>query len=210
MQARTSGGDFLFGIRVQHHERIFDAPVGCIGDMRNARQAVELDVVAAGDAGQRAQHASCAAAACARSRRRTARPPACASSQQALDRPRCSGGVPRSHAGGGAAQSTSAPRACGIVKQVVLQVGIALHHPDVAQHFVQHARGTSGAALVAQPLTMSHASSPRMRIRSRGRRTRCSCRGFRVIGRSWRMQVKPRCAFYRNAQRRSTCMEQGY
>ena len=28
----------------------------------------------------------------------------------------------------------------GVVQQVVLQVGIALHHPDIAQHFVEHAR----------------------------------------------------------------------
>ena len=40
--------------------------------------------------------------------------------------------------------------ALGIVEQVVLQVGIAPHHPDVAQHFVQHARGPAGAALAAQ------------------------------------------------------------
>jgi hypothetical protein len=38
----------------------------------------------------------------------------------------------------------------GVVQQVVLQVGIALHDPDVAQHLVQHARGAAGAALVAQ------------------------------------------------------------
>ena len=37
-----------------------------------------------------------------------------------------------------------------IVDQVVLQVRIALHDPDVAQHFVQHARRAAGAALAAQ------------------------------------------------------------
>ena len=36
-----------------------------------------------------------------------------------------------------------------VVEQVVFQVGIATHDPDVAQHFVQHARGAPGAALAA-------------------------------------------------------------
>jgi len=30
--------------------------------------------------------------------------------------------------------------AARVVQQIVLQVGVALHHPDVTQHFVQHAR----------------------------------------------------------------------
>ena len=28
----------------------------------------------------------------------------------------------------------------GVVQQVVLKVGVALYHPDIAQHFVEHAR----------------------------------------------------------------------
>ena len=32
-----------------------------------------------------------------------------------------------------------------IVLQIVLQVGVARHHPDVAQHLVQHARRAAGA-----------------------------------------------------------------
>ena len=42
------------------------------------------------------------------------------------------------------------PAPARVVEQVVLQVGIALHHPDVAQHLVQHARRAAGAALAAQ------------------------------------------------------------
>jgi hypothetical protein len=34
--------------------------------------------------------------------------------------------------------------AVGVVDQVVLQIGIALHHPDVAQHFVEHAGRSAG------------------------------------------------------------------
>ncbi|MOA29708.1 hypothetical protein D3C78_1507410 [compost metagenome] len=38
----------------------------------------------------------------------------------------------------------------GVVQQVVLQVRVAPHHPDIAQHFVQHPRGTARATLAAQ------------------------------------------------------------
>jgi hypothetical protein len=37
-----------------------------------------------------------------------------------------------------------------VVQQVVLQIGIALHDPDVAQHLVKHAGRAAGAALLAQ------------------------------------------------------------
>jgi hypothetical protein len=37
-----------------------------------------------------------------------------------------------------------------IVEQIILEVGIALHDPDVAQHLVQHARRTAGHAFAAQ------------------------------------------------------------
>ena len=40
-------GDFAFAVGVDDDERIFDAPVGGIGDVGDPRQAVELDVVAA-------------------------------------------------------------------------------------------------------------------------------------------------------------------
>jgi hypothetical protein len=37
-----------------------------------------------------------------------------------------------------------------VLEQVVLEVGVALHGPDVAEHLVEHARGAAGAALAAQ------------------------------------------------------------
>ena len=37
-----------------------------------------------------------------------------------------------------------------IVEQVVLQIRIAIHHPDIAQNLVQHASRAAGAPLVAQ------------------------------------------------------------
>jgi hypothetical protein len=43
--ALDQAGDLFLGVRGQHHERVFDAPVGGVGHVRDARQAVELDVV---------------------------------------------------------------------------------------------------------------------------------------------------------------------
>ena len=37
-----------------------------------------------------------------------------------------------------------------VVQQIVLQIRVALDHPDVAQHLVEHACGSAGAALLAQ------------------------------------------------------------
>ena len=37
-----------------------------------------------------------------------------------------------------------------VVEQVILQIRIATHDPDIAEHFVQHARGTTGLAQAAQ------------------------------------------------------------
>jgi hypothetical protein len=38
----------------------------------------------------------------------------------------------------------------GVVEQVVLQIGVALHHPDITQNFVEHACRAAGAPLFAQ------------------------------------------------------------
>jgi hypothetical protein len=52
-----------------------------------------------------------------------------------------------------------------VVEQVVLQVGVAAHDPDVAQHLVQHARRAAGAAFSARSSSSTdHASSPSRRI----------------------------------------------
>jgi hypothetical protein len=40
--------------------------------------------------------------------------------------------------------------ALAVVEQVVLQVGVAAHHPDVAEHLVEHPGRAAGAALVPQ------------------------------------------------------------
>ena len=63
--------------------------------------------------------------------------------------------------------------ALGVVQQVVLQIGVALHHPDVAQHFVQHARRATGAALFAQgverfPGLLAQQTDHDLAVRERG------------------------------------------
>ena len=40
--------------------------------------------------------------------------------------------------------------AASVVQQIVLQIGVALDGPNVAQHFVNHAGGAAGAALAPQ------------------------------------------------------------
>ena len=40
--------------------------------------------------------------------------------------------------------------AAAIAEQIILQIRVARHHPDIPQHFVQHACRAAGTALVAQ------------------------------------------------------------
>src|SRR5258708_37883344 len=44
------------------------------------------------------------------------------------------------------------PTSPGILEEVVLQIRIAPHDPDVAKYFIEHARGTTGAPLLAKLL----------------------------------------------------------
>ena len=37
-----------------------------------------------------------------------------------------------------------------VIEQVIFQIGVALHHPNVAEHLVKHARRATGDALAAQ------------------------------------------------------------
>ena len=48
---------FVFRIRMQHDERVLDAPVGCVGHVRYALEAVERDVVLARMTAKRSLHA---------------------------------------------------------------------------------------------------------------------------------------------------------
>jgi hypothetical protein len=144
------------GVRREHHERVFDAPVGGVRHVRDARHAVELDVVLARVAAQQALGA---------------RPQCGRLGEGGVEAPHGSLGRQQQLAHEAVALRVAARVAAlfnfvqamvqgfhqqlaplGVVQQVVLQVGIALDDPDIAQHLVQHARGAAGAALLAQPV----------------------------------------------------------
>ncbi|MNS67833.1 hypothetical protein D3C72_1010950 [compost metagenome] len=162
-QFNTGGdqrGDLIFGIGRQHHERVFHAPVGGVRHVGHARQAVELDVVARGDAAQHllrlfAHHGGLVEFPFEGGNRGTGAGQQADHLFVAMRIMACFGGDARFAAAVDLAQAMVqgidellAP--LGIVQQVVLQVRVAPHHPDIAQHFVQHPRGTARAALAAQ------------------------------------------------------------
>jgi len=148
--ALHQGADFLFGIGIEDDEGVFDAPVGGVRHMGDPGQAIEGHVVLAGVTGESlerllAQH-------------------------QGVDKALLEavhglvGGFHqlghlaaalRVFAGGFAAALFHFRQAmaqglyqgvttAGRGQQVVFQVGVALHHPDVSQHLVEHAGGTAG------------------------------------------------------------------
>ena len=140
--------DFRLGIRRQHHERVFDAPVGGVGDMRDAGEAVEADVVAARVLAQQLPDLPAQGLGFV---------------EPALETGHCRvrGDQQRRHrlVAGAALVDFRQPVAQRadqrgptrrVGEQVVLEVGVAAHYPDVAQHFVEHARRAAGDALAAQ------------------------------------------------------------
>ena len=150
----------LFGVGEQDDERILDAPIGGIGHVRHAGEAVERDVVLLRRAAEHAhgpgperhgiaerafeaqhggarridelRHIEIALGIGVAARARILLPPL-------LD---CV--EPMRHGG------DEEPPALRVVDQVVLQVGIALDDPDVAQDFEEHPGGAPRAPLAAQ------------------------------------------------------------
>jgi hypothetical protein len=64
-------------------------------------------------------------------------------------------------------------QALGVVEQVVLQIGVALDRPDLAQHLIKHAGAAPGAALGAQgverrPGLLAQQAQDDLPIRERG------------------------------------------
>ena len=139
--------DLVFGIGIEDHERILDTPVGGVGNVRDAGQTVEGDVVFAGMLAQDTQHL---ASACGH----------------------------RVEVFGKAAngivgcleqlrhffvaittlfdfRQTMAQRrdqralALTVLEQIIFQIRVTLHNPDIAQHFVQHAGRAAGHAFAA-------------------------------------------------------------
>jgi hypothetical protein len=144
----------LLGVGVHHHEGILDAPVSGVGHVRDARHAVELDVVPARDRHQAPGHLAPQLARLGELGFEGVH--GLARGREQLPHLRVALGVGLV----GAAlvdlaqavahrldEEGEAPRA---VEQVVLQVRIAPHHPDVAQDLVEHPRRAAGHALRAQ------------------------------------------------------------
>ena len=153
--AADEAAHLVLGVRMEHDERILDAPVGRVGHVRDAREAIERDVVLACVARQQRAACACAAPPCRETRPRTidggARAPRAARRLSRRGPRRRSSArrlsISRSRWRSAPISSAAALR---IVQQVVLQIGIALDDPDVAQDFEQHPRRASGATLAAQ------------------------------------------------------------
>ena len=152
--ALDQAGHLKLAVRREHHKRVLHAPVGGVGHVRDAAEAIKFDVVARRQAGQ---HPLGLATQRRHLNEGSVKRLYCSTgpSQKLADH-----GIPLGLDLGGTAflhfgkamvqglhQQTPAP---GVVQQIVLQVGVALHHPDVAQHLVQHAGRAASAALATQ------------------------------------------------------------
>ena len=169
-------GDLLLGIRGQNDQGILDAPVSGVGDMGNAGQAVKLDVVLCGQPTEDADDAPAQLRGLVEQifegGDRGMRP-----AQQASNlfvTVRVIGHPPLVDLGQAVAQrfdqQTTALR---VVKQIVLQIGIALNHPDIAQNLVEHLGGATGAALAPQvrqqtPRVIAQKAADHLTIGKRG------------------------------------------
>ena len=148
--------DFLLGVRVKDDEGIFDAPVGGIRHMRDAGQAVEGDVVLARVLAEDLLHLAAQVVGLGETGGE-----AVDGSLRGLDQALDLGRASRvfTLALGAALFDFLQTMMQGVdqriaallvVEQVIFQVGIALHDPDVAQHLVEHARRAAGDAPAAQ------------------------------------------------------------
>ena len=145
--------------------------------MRDPRQAVELDVVARSGAAQRLAAALAQRGEHGKVAGKTLDSVA-GELQKFADMAVAQGiGIGRAALGHLAEpvleRSDQQLAALGVVQQVVFEVGVALHHPDVAQHLVQHAGRAAGAALVAQqveqlPATLAQQSQHDLAVGERG------------------------------------------
>jgi hypothetical protein len=154
LDARADQRRYLdFAVGNQYDERVFDAPVGRVGDVRDPGVGVEADVVGASVSPQGAQRAA------------PERFPFPEVALECLDR--AARGFQqlsdpleeRPVVGIAAAVDGVQPMvqrldelgaAAAGLEQVVLKVRIAPHDPDVAEHLVEHAGRTAGAPLGPQ------------------------------------------------------------
>jgi hypothetical protein len=142
------------GVRMQNDERILDSPVGRIGDMRHARQAVKGDVVLVGVARQHAQRALAQIPGVSKIVRKS------------VDRGLRGAEQSQNFGVAHRVRAELAPLfdflqamaqcadeklpTAGIFQQVILKIRVALDDPYIAQNFEEHACRAAGAALAAQ------------------------------------------------------------
>ena len=151
---------------MHHHERVFDSPIGGVGHVRNAGESIEGNIVAARDFEQSpfnllAEVPSVREFLLERVYRAMGalqkfndfvgtrfklvilqRFRVCLIDHTAL----FNLSQPVAH------RLRNRVAALGIVEHVFLQIRVALHHPDITQHFVQHACAAPGFAFAAQIL----------------------------------------------------------
>ncbi len=145
-----------FGVGREHDERHGDAPIGGVGHVRHARQAVELDVVLRGASAQALTRRPAQVVHLAEARGKVVDRPA-RRRQQFVDQRIPLGIVLRLAALLDLVQAMvhrldQRGAALRVVDQIVFEIGVSLHCPDVAQHLVQHAGRAPGAALAAELL----------------------------------------------------------
>ena len=141
-------GHFLLAVRADHHKGEFDTPVGGVGGVRYAGQSAKIDIVGAGDA----RHVFTQP----RPQRAGVRKPG------GKDIDRVAGALHQPQrlavtVGAGddliqAVMQRIAERfeTLAVFQQIVLDIGIARHHPHIPEHLEQHTRRTTGTALRAQ------------------------------------------------------------
>ena len=145
--------NLLLGVGGEHQKRQLDPPVGGVRDVGDPRVGVEADIVGARVLEERAPRPL---AQCDHFRKVSGEAihGGAGGRQQLRDFGRAA-----LLAGIAALLDFVQPvvqrldelgAALRVVDQIVLQEGVAVHHPDIAQHFVQHARRPAGAPLLAQ------------------------------------------------------------
>ena len=180
---------FVFRIRMQHDEWVLDAPVGCVGHVRYALEAVERDVVLARMAAKRALHAFSQCCGVAETISRSDRRPR--ARRRAIARPsrrdrrrgpRCPCGARRSRSDDGAARRRAAAGAADCRAGRPADTDCA-RRPR-CRRALRTASAPSGRC-GARPATPRAAPTSARRAagsRSRDRKTTCSCTGFRAGG----------------------------
>ena len=147
-------GHLGFGVGRQNDEWVFDAPVGRVGHMGHARQTVEFDIVLGGVGAQRLLHT--AAQLLGLHKRGVEFMHGTMRSIHQLTHQTIThwvfvGLAALVDLGQTVLQCLDQRLAAlGIVDQVVLQIGIALHNPDIPQHLIEHACRSPRATFLTQ------------------------------------------------------------